>query len=207
MSEKISLDSSDAPSLKRQKQLKENEKHMDFENVYLAYFSKMKHFAKVYVLSEEEAENIVQDVFTELLEKQEILTLPINLIAYLFTAVKNKCLNYLRHQTVRQEAADQLQEAHRLAMQAGFNSLEIFDDHTFSEEDMAEILEKALSSLPERCRQIFVMNKIEGKKQKEIATELNISINTVETQMGIAYKKLKNELKEYLPLFLFLLYL
>lgn len=53
----------------------------------------------------------------------------------------------------------------------------------------------------------FYKNKIEGKKQKEIAAELNISINTVETQMGIAYKKLKTELKDYFPLFLFLLYL
>lgn len=49
----------------------------------------------------------------------------------------------------------------------------------------------------------FIKNKIEGKKQKEIAAELNISINTVETQMGIAYKKLKTELKDYFPLFLF----
>ena len=46
-----------------------------------------------------------------------------------------------------------------------------------------------------------------GKKQKEIAEEMNISINTVETQMGIAYKKLRNELKDYFPLFIFLYYL
>jgi RNA polymerase sigma-70 factor (ECF subfamily) len=50
-------------------------------------------------------------------------------------------------------------------------------------------------------------SKIEGKKQKEIAEEMNISINTVETQMGIAYKKLRNELKDYFPLFIFLYYL
>lgn len=180
---------------------------MDFEHIYLAYFSKMKHFANVYVLSGEEAENIVQDVFTELLEKKDVLFLPDNLIAYLFTAVKNKCLNYLRHQVVRQEAAEQLQESYRLAMQASINSLEILDDHIFSEEDIAGILKKALDSLPEKCRKIFVMNKLEGKKQKDIAEELNISIHTVETQMGIAYKKLKNELKDYLPLFLFLFYL
>lgn len=181
-------------------------RHTDFESVYLTYFSKMKHFARVYVFSEEEAENIVQDVFTELLEKEEILALPVNLIAYLFTSVKNKCLNYLRHQVVRRETADQLQEAHRLAMQASINSLDIFDEQFLSEEDMAEVLKKALNSLPERCREIFVMSKLEGKKQKEIAAELNISINTVEAQMGIAYKKLKNELKDYLPLFLFLFY-
>lgn len=49
------------------------------------------------------------------------------------------------------------------------------------------------------------MSKIEGKKQKEIAQELNISINTIETQMGIAYKKLRIELKDYFPILLFIL--
>ncbi|MCC8170678.1 MAG: LuxR C-terminal-related transcriptional regulator, partial [Parabacteroides sp.] len=57
----------------------------------------------------------------------------------------------------------------------------------------------------EKCRTIFIMSKLEGKKQKEIARELAISVNTVETQMGIAYKKLRAELKDYLPLFLFIL--
>ena len=51
------------------------------------------------------------------------------------------------------------------------------------------------------------MNKLQGKKQKQIAEELNISINTVETQMKVAYKKLREELKDYTPLFLFLYFL
>jgi RNA polymerase sigma-70 factor (ECF subfamily) len=186
---------------------KDGKTHADFENIYLAYFSKMKHFAKVYVLSDEEAENIVQDVFTELWEKREMLTMPVDLIAYLFTSIKNKCLNFLRHQAVRREATDRIQEAHRLAFQAGLNSLEMFNDDVFSENEMSEVLEKALNTLSDKCRRIFVMSKMEGKKQKDIAAELNISVNTVETQMGIAYKKLKIELKDYLPLLLFLLYL
>ena len=75
------------------------------------------------------------------------------------------------------------------------------------EDDVEQLLSKVIDSLPERCREIFLKSKIEGKKQKEIAEEMNISINTVETQMGIAYKKLRNELKDYFPLFIFLYYL
>ncbi len=177
----------------------------DFESIYLAYFSKMKYFAKVYVLSEEDAENIVQDVFADLWEKKEVLSMPVNLIAYLFTSVKNKCLNYLRHQIIKKETADQIQQTHRLTMQASLNSLEALDQDLFSEQETREILVRALDSLPDRCRQIFIMSKIEGKKQKEIAAELNISTNTIESQMKIAYKKLRTELKDYLPLLLFLL--
>jgi len=72
-----------------------------------------------------------------------------------------------------------------------------------NETDIDTIIQKAIDNLPEKCREIFVMNKIEGKKQKVIAQELNISIHTVESQMAIAYKKLKEALKDCVPLFLF----
>lgn len=178
--------------------------HTDFETIYLNYFSRMKYFAQVYISSEADAENIVQDVFTELWERKDMIDSYTNLVAYLFTSVRNKCLNYLRHQVVRQETATRLQELHRLTMQASLNSLEMFDQNIFSEDDIAKVLERALGTLTDRCRQIFIMNKLEGKKQKQIAEELNISVNTVETQMGIAYKKLRTELKDYLPLLIFL---
>ena len=88
-----------------------------FEEVYLAYFSKMKYFAKEYVVSEADAENIVQDVFTELWEKKELLTMPVNLVAYLFTTAKNKCLNHLRHKTVVKETACLIQEEYAITLQ------------------------------------------------------------------------------------------
>jgi len=86
-----------------------------------------------------------------------------------------------------------------------FQSLEAFDEQLFSEPDIETVIQNAIESLPEKCREIFVLNKIEGKKQKTIAQELNISINTVENQMAIAYKKLKEILKDYIPLLIFLL--
>ena len=75
----------------------------------------------------------------------------------------------------------------------------------FSEEKSLHLrLERALDKLPEQCRKIFMMNKLEGVKQKEIARVLNLSVNTVETQMGIAYKKLREELKDVVLFLLFL---
>lgn len=187
--------------------LNESRENIVFEDIYLSYFSKMKYFAKEYVISDEDAENIVQDVFMELWEKKEMLTMHLNLIAYLFTTIKNKCLNHLRHKTVVQETATQLQEEYAITLQMNLDSLSAFDQNLFSEQDIEKVISKALYSLSEKCREIFIMSKIEGKKQKQIAAELNISINTVETQMGIAYKKLRVELKDYLPIFIFLLYL
>lgn len=65
-----------------------------FENIYLSYFPKMKRFAQEYVISEQDAENIVQDMFAELWEKREMFTCQTIRIAYLFTIIKNKCLNH-----------------------------------------------------------------------------------------------------------------
>ena len=180
--------------------------HIDFEQIYLSYFSKMKRFAREYVLSDEDAENIVQDVFLDFWEKKELLPLPINILAYLFTSIKNRCIDFLRHKIVQKEVENKMQEEYRLTLQMKYYSLGELDEGIFEKDDVEQLLSKVIDSLPERCREIFLKSKIEGKKQKEIAEEMNISINTVETQMGIAYKKLRNELKDYFPLFIFLLF-
>ncbi|MDR2920028.1 MAG: RNA polymerase sigma-70 factor [Tannerella sp.] len=177
----------------------------DFEEIYVSYFSRMKYFAREYVLSDEEAENIVQDVFAELWEKKVLLTYDINLIAFLFTSIKNRCIDYLRHKVVVQDAVNQMQEEYRITLRIKLSSLELFDESMFSEQDIEKIVTDIINSLPEKCREIFIKSKIEGKKQKEIAAELNITLKTIENQMNIAYKKLRSELKDYLPLLLFLL--
>lgn len=177
----------------------------DFEEIYVLYFSRMKGFAQEYVLSEEEAENIIQDVFTELWERKVLLTYNINLVAFLFTSIKNKCIDHLRHRVVVREAVSQIQEEYQMTLRAKLASLELFDQSLLSEQEIEKIVTGIIDTLPEKCREIFIKSKIEGKKQKEIASELNISLKTVENQMNIAYKKLKSELKDYLPLLLFLL--
>lgn len=177
----------------------------DFEQLYVTYFSKMRRFAKEFVISKEDAENIVHDVFLEIWEKREVLSFRINLLPLLFTSIKNRCIDYLRHQIVVHDTNHMLEEEFRLNMQIKYDSLEAFDENLFDERDIETILMNAINSLPDKCRTIFIKSKLEGKKQKEIAAELNITVNTVETQMGVAYKKLRAELKDYMPLLLFLL--
>ena len=176
-----------------------------FEDIYVSYFTRLKYFALEYVLSEEDAENIVQDVFTELWEKKEMLAYNVNLVAFLFTSIKNRCIDLLRHRIVVQEAANLIQEEYQTTLRVKLATLELFDQSMLSEQDIEKIITDIIDSLPEKCREIFIKSKIEGKKQKDIASELNISLKTVENQMNIAYKKIKSELKDYLPLLLFLL--
>ena len=185
--------------------MKEQECDIRFKNIYISYYAKMKRFACRYVFFDEDAENIVHDVFLDLLERKDVLASHINILAFLFTSVKNKCIDHIRNQSVRQRMVDGLKEEYTIALRTSLDSLEAFDVNQFSENDIETILMKAINSLPEKCRQIFILNKINGIKQKEIALQLNISVNTVETQMGVAYKKLREELKDYVPILLFIL--
>lgn len=170
----------------------------NFDKIYLLYFSRMHRFAKEYVLFDEDAENIVQDVFMHLWEKREVLDIQVNLISYIFMLVKNRCLDYLRHKVVVDEYKQELS--------IKLSALELLNNSFTSDEEIATIVRVAVDKLPERCREIFLMSRVEGKKYREIADELNLSVNTVENQMAIALKKLRVELKDYMPLLVFLIY-
>ena len=172
----------------------------DFEKLYKLYYPKMFAFAKNYVPANEDAENIVQDVFLTLWERKEEIEISFTLTTYLFTLVKNRCLNFLRHKLIEEEYNSQMKE------EIGFNlyALEAIDYSYQSEEELQEIIRRALDTLPERCREVFIKSRIEGLKYKEISDELGISVNTVENQMVTALKILRVALKDYLPLLLVL---
>lgn len=174
-----------------------------FEEVYVSFYSRMKRFAQQYVIHEEDAENIVHDIFFELWEKQLEFASFVNLNGFLFMMLKNRCIDFLRRKTLEQQAAEEIQSEYIRTLRLKFESLEALENRFLNESDIDTIIQNAIESLPEKCREIFIMNKIEGKKQKVIAQELNISINTVESQMAIAYKKLKEILKDHTLLFLF----
>jgi RNA polymerase sigma-70 factor (ECF subfamily) len=176
----------------------------DFEHIYVTYYPRMLRFASEYVPSKADAENIVQDIFATLWEMRHIHPDKIYIASFIFTSLKNKCIDYLRHRLVVHETENLMQEEFRREMQIKYDSLEAFNHNLLQDEKIEAVIRKAIDALPEKCREIFIKNKLEGKTQKEIAREMNLSINTVETQMGIAYRKLREELKDFILLFLFI---
>jgi len=174
-----------------------------FSGVYMRYFSKLLRFSRFYVLSGEEAENIVQDIFADIWGRMDVLDGIRNMDAYLFTLVKNRCLDYLRSQLPVNEKKHTLQDITGKELEFKLFSLQQVDENLLSVDDVEELLQHAIEKLPERCRKIFVLSRVEGLKNREIAERLQISLSTVENQMTIAIRKLKSELKDYLPLILF----
>lgn len=176
-----------------------------FAKIYSAYFPKLVRFSCEYVVSIEDAENIVQDLFMYLWEHREMLNSLSNLNAFLFTLTKNRCIDFYRHRVLvdrKKESLDTLQERE---LKLKIEALEYFDENMFSINDIETLLDKAIDHLPEKCRQVFILSRMEGLKHEEIATQLNISVNTVQNHIVTALRKLKVELKDYLPLFIFII--
>ncbi|WP_455967284.1 RNA polymerase sigma-70 factor [Bacteroides fluxus] len=184
------------PNLKIQK---------SFSDIYSIYYMKMLRFSRTYVSTKEDAENIVQDTFLYLWEHLELLEEIEHPDAFLFTLIKNRCLNFLKHQSYIQAKTCPLKADEELESQLNLYALQQFDEAVSSISEVEELLKQTMQKLPERCREIFLLSRIEGLKYKEIAERLDISVNTVENQISIALRKLKSELKEYIPLLIFII--
>ena len=141
---------------------------------------------------EEDAENITQDVFADLWERRDSMSEIENVNAYLFRLVKNRSLDYLKRKISEQKYVESTQTSFEIELSLKLQSLDRFDACYFLEGNDTEILIRAaINSLPKRCRDIFLMSRLEGLKYKEISERLGISIKTVECQMGDSPKKIR----------------
>ncbi|GHT72764.1 DNA-directed RNA polymerase sigma-70 factor [Bacteroidia bacterium] len=177
----------------------ENVEDKYFSEVYLSYHSRLILFAKEYVTAEEDAENIVQDLFLFLWKNRGMLHTILNPNAYFFTLTKNRCIDFLRKKMNETHRNEKIQSAYEMELKLKLDSLDILDTVGLNDEKIETLLTEAIDSLPEKCREIFCMSRFDGLKYKEIAAKLNLSANTVENQMSIAFRKLRVKLKNYLP--------
>lgn len=175
-----------------------------FSRLYVSYFARLVRFASLYVGSAGDAENIVQDFFVRLWEQKGVLAELQRPDAFLFSSVKHRCLNFIRSQLSVMDGRRALSEVAEQEFRFKLYSLQMLDESEMSIDEIEQMLQKAIDTLPERCREIFVMSKLKGMKYREIAETLQLSVNTVENQMAIALKKLRQELRDCLPLLLLL---
>ena len=168
-----------------------------FEQVFKTYFKNLHAYACTILKDEDEAEEMVQQVFFKLWDRAENLSFNGPIAAYLYRAIHNECLNYIKHQKVRSN--HQLYVAHSMKNQSEHAQGRVLG------KELEARYKKALEELPEQCRLIFQLSRFGDMKYREIADELNISIKTVENQMGKALKILRQKLVEFLPILVVLL--
>ena len=166
-----------------------------FDFIFHYYYSGLCAFAEKITGSQQTAEDIVQDLFVTLWIKNDQISISSSLKSYLFTSVKNRSLDFLKHEKTKAKRLNILSKSEELP--------ENLSAMWFAESELIRIVEKCLEKLPPRCKEIFVLSRIEGLKNQEIADKLGISKRTVELQISNALKSLRCNLKPYLPLFLF----
>ena len=149
------------------------------KSYYQSYFRRMVLLGNEYVRDMDVAQDLVQDVFVALMKKEteEIR----NPEAYFFTAVRQKCLDYLKTKTIHLRHHDQILHL----------SSDEFYEQTLENVELEAYLMKLIDDLPEQNRKIFKMSRFEAQSNEEIAKLLNVSKRTVETHISKALKKLR----------------
>ncbi|MDY8135800.1 RNA polymerase sigma-70 factor [Aquimarina sp. 2201CG5-10] len=167
-----------------------------FKILFELYYGKLLYVARNYIAVKEDAEEIVQDVFLKAWNKRKNITTNIN--GYLFKMTKNACLDYLRSKRYKLSSHNNI-----VQLEAYINHNALSDQIALSiiEKEIEEKIQASIQLLPEKCKNVFVKSRIEGKKNKEISDELDISIKTVENHMSKALRHMRVHLREFLSIF------
>lgn len=160
------------------------------EIVFRTHYSGMASFVQRFVRTPDVAEELVQDLFLKLWTKREQLSDIETFRTYLYRAARNQALNWLR----RQKLERRWQEEHAGDEEA--TTAQTADEDA-SEHEVAVAVRAAIDRLPPRCREVFLLSRDGGLTYLEIARTLDISVKTVETQMGRALKSLRTALQRY----------
>jgi len=176
-----------------------NDDEKAFEMLFSLFYPPLCIYAKRYIESKPIREDIVQDVFVSLWENRKKLSITESVRYYLTFSVKNHCLNYLRREGLLFDYQKFTQENNTLSGQQDANDIYLLTE-------LHELLDKALSKLPDTYRKVFEMHRFEGKSYEEIAQTLNISIRTAKRYKSQVTDQLRKDLKDYLPLLVWLFF-
>jgi RNA polymerase sigma-70 factor (ECF subfamily) len=177
-----------------------------FNEIYTAFYRKSFLYVKSYVHDDMAAEDIVSDSLIKLWErmKQEALD-PV--APFLFTILKNRTIDYLKHQTITRDIHNALQKTLARELDHRTSLLESSDPNEIFSTEIRQIVETTLQSLPEKTREIFMMSRFGNQSNKEIAKYFGISVKGVDYHISLSIKELRGALKDYLPLIGFLPFL
>lgn len=151
------------------------ETHDDFVLIYQKYSEKLFGYTFVLLKNKEEAEEVVQETFVKLWEKRSEILINSSLGAYLFKMSKNIILNRIREKFYFSVAAEWIKEERDV--------MENSTEETIDTNELQNILNEIISRLPAKRKEVFLLSRVENMTYKEIAAYLNISENTVDTQI------------------------
>ena len=175
-----------------------------FEQIVREYWPRMFKFALIYTQNNETSQELVQDAFLVLWNNRAILKDNTNLITYLMVVLRNKCLNLLEQTRIRQLYIEEIDDE-TIYQRANLYVLQDEASQIVESEDLHKAIERALSKLPEKTREVFMLSRYDGLKNQQIAETKNISQKTVEYHISKALQILKEELPQEYWIWIFLI--
>jgi len=163
----------------------------DFNKLFNANYSNLCSYANNFLKDVDASEEIVQEVLFKLWSNKDSIIITSSIQSYLFRAVRNASLNFLKHINIRED--------YKTHHQKEVKNVHSSEDVMIVSE-LEQKIRESIDKLPLKRKEIFIMSRYEELRYKEIADKLNISLSTVENQMVKALKFLREELREYLPL-------
>ena len=167
------------------------------EELFHRTFPRLFDFASKIVKDAQVAEDILQDVFIKTWEKKEKIE-SINIEAYLFRLVRNQCLDYIKFVKVISEREVELGSIRKIEELYRIDFIRD-EPYLLIQEELKIEIEKTIESLPPRCKEVFVLSKVDGLKNREIAEKLQINIKNVERHLARAAKIFKDKFSNNLP--------
>jgi RNA polymerase sigma-70 factor (ECF subfamily) len=171
-----------------------------FEYFFKKYYERLYHYAFDILKDALAAEEIVEDIFLKMWEERSRIRIKSSPAAYFYRTAYNSCLNYIKHKKVADKYLAYQSQRSIADLEQANNS---FPLSTLIEKEFEARLQRSLEKLPDQCRQIFMMSRLEGKRNQEIAENLQISVNTVKTQLLRALSKLRKDLKQFFVVLFF----
>lgn len=165
-------------------------KHKAYEKLFKDFYTPLCRYAYGILRDANEAEDMVQKMFCKLYDQREKIEIHTSIQSYLYRIVHNDCMNRIKQRNLHSEH----NELFAYEKETQSNSVE----HSVLSNELELQIEIAMNSLPPRCREVFIMSRRQQLSYAEIAKAMNISTNTVETQIVKALKILRIELKDYL---------
>lgn len=169
-----------------------------FKLIFDNNYERIVGFCTQFIPDREEAKNIAQQAFVKLWTNRKEVNSLNGIRAFLYTAAKTDCLNYLRHEKYKINYQQNILEKREKLLNQEI--LESFKFDSLEYMELEEMIQNALEKLPEKCRQVFIKSRFEYKKNREIADEMGIALKSVESNITRALKILRKELKDILPL-------
>ena len=177
----------------------------EFGRLFATWRARFEAIACRYVRSAAVAEDLVSDSFMSFWENRGRIPADANLQAYILIIVRNKCLDWLRAQSLHAKIEQEVYELRRRVLAADIRSLQAFNPGEIFSAEVAAIVRQSLDRLPELTREVFVARRFEELSYKEIAEKYGITVRRVEFELEKAVKQLRVALKDYLPVLLMLL--